>query len=179
MEKRVFENPLIKDKVTILRTSKETDGAFTLVEVELQKGGGNDMHYHHSFDEEFIPIEGELGIDLGKKKLRLQPGDKAVAPKKALHRFYNPSNETIRFQVKLVPGCEGFENGLKICYGLASDNKTNKKGIPKSMAHLSILFVMTDSNIPGFFSLIQPILKWKAKRAIKKGIDKELIRQYA
>jgi hypothetical protein len=38
---------------------------------------------------------------------------------------------------------------------------------------------MTDTGLPGFLSFIQPILKWQAKRAIKKGIDKELIRQYS
>jgi quercetin dioxygenase-like cupin family protein len=179
MEKRVFENPLIKDKVTFIRTSQETNGAYTLVEVELKEGGGNGMHYHGSFTEEFIPIEGELGIDLGKQKLRLQPGEKAVAQKGEMHRFYNPGNQTIRFHVKLTPGWEGFENGLKIAYGLAADNKTNKSGVPKSMTHLGLIVHLTDTCLPGFLSLIQPLLKWKAKQAIKKGIDKQLISQYA
>lgn len=178
MEKRVFENPLIKDKVTLIKTCKETNGAYTLLEVELQAGGGNSMHYHNSFAEEFMPVEGELGVDLGKKKLRLQPGDKITAPKGALHRFYNPGGKTIRFLVKIAPARQGFEDGLKIGYGLASDNKTNKKGIPKNFAYLCVLIHLTDTCLPGLLSYIQPLLSWKAKRAIKKGIDKELIKQY-
>lgn len=178
MEKRVFENPLIKDKVTLVKTSRETKGAYTLIEVELLAGGGNSMHYHSSFAEEFTALEGVVGIDLKKEKLKLLPGQSATAPKGKLHRFYNPGNETIRFLVKLTPGHERFENGLKIAYGLAADNKTNKNGIPKNMSHLALLLTMTDTSLPGFISVIQPFLKWKAKQAVKKGIDRELVKLY-
>jgi len=178
IEKRVFENPLIKDKVTFIKTARETNGDYSLVEVELQPGGGNSMHYHKTFAEEFIAVDGILGVDLENKKLRLQPGDTATAEKLQIHRFYNPGNKPIRFLVKISPARQSFEDGLRIAYGLASDNRTNKKGIPKSLTHMSLLFYLTDTGLPGFLSWIGFFLDWKAKKAIKKGVDQELIRQY-
>jgi quercetin dioxygenase-like cupin family protein len=178
MEKRVYENPLIKDKVTFLKTSRETNGAYTLVEVELAVGGGNGLHAHNSFSEEFIPLQGSLGVDVEKEKITIDPGQTAIAPIGSWHRFYNPGNTVIRFQVKLIPGSEGFENGLKIAYGLAGDGKTNKKGVPKSFTHIAVLTTLTDTILPGFLSLIQPILNRKGRKAMNNGIVKELINKY-
>ncbi len=179
MEKRVFENPLIKDKVTLIETSRETNGAYTLLEVELLPGGGNGPHFHKSFSEEFIPVEGNLGVVKNGKKIILSPGENARVDPKQVHNFYNPGNETIRFHVKLVPGHEGFENGIKIAYGLASDNKTNKKGVPSDFAHLGIILKLTDTGLPGFISVLAPFFRWKTKRATKKGVEQALIEQYS
>jgi len=178
MQRKVLENPLIKDKVTFLRTSAQTEGAYTLVEVELAVGGGNSLHSHTSFSEEFIPMEGLLGIEVEKKVLNVKPGESAIAQIGQWHRFFNPGTKPIRFQVKLTPGSEGFEKGLQIAYGLAGDGATNKKGIPKQFTHIALLTTMTDTLIPGFFSVIQPILRWKARKAKEKGIDQELINKY-
>jgi quercetin dioxygenase-like cupin family protein len=178
MKKRVFENPLIKDKVTVLKTTSESNGQYVLVEVELLPGGGNDMHYHTTFNEEFTAVEGVLGVAIGKKQLRLHPGEKAIAPIRQLHRFYNPGRETIRFHVKLIPPKDNFLKGLSIGYGLAADGLTSKKGIPKNFAHLALLLDLTDTRLPGWLSLLNPIIKSSARRARKKGIDKLLIEKY-
>lgn len=178
MEKRVFSNPFVKDVVTFIETAKETNGKYTLVEVELAPGGGVVMHTHASYEEEFTAVEGVLGIGLGKKKLQLQPGEIATAGIGQLHRFYNPGKEFIRFRVKLTPGYEGFEHALKIGYGLAEDGHVNKKGMPKSFEHIALLTIMSDTKLPGILSMFGVLLRWKASKAIKKGVDKELIRQY-
>ena len=178
MKKRVFENPLIRDKVTVLKTTRESNGKYVLVEVELQPGGGNDMHYHKTFNEEFTAVDGILGVDVGKEKFRLHPGEQAIAPMNQLHRFYNPGNEVIRFYVKIVPPKDQFLMGLAIGYGLANDGLTSKKGIPKKFAHLALLLDLTDTRLPGLLTLFNPIIKSSARRARKKGIDKKLIQKY-
>ena len=43
MEKRVFSNPHVKDKITFIKTSKETAGEYTMIEVELAAGGGTPL----------------------------------------------------------------------------------------------------------------------------------------
>ena len=78
----------------------------------------------------------------------------------------------------MTPGHEGFENGVKIAYGLATDNKTNKKGMPTSALHMGVLMKLTDTGLPGFIALLQPYFKWKAKQAFKQGIEKELVGKY-
>ncbi|MBK8968824.1 MAG: cupin domain-containing protein [Lewinellaceae bacterium] len=74
-------------KVTFLETAAETRGKFTLVQVELAPGGGNDLHFHKTFDETFTAVEGTLGIQVGLDFLELQPGESATATVGMLHRF--------------------------------------------------------------------------------------------
>jgi len=178
MKKRIFENSLIKDRVMLVESSKETGGAYTLIEVELQPGGGNQLHYHKCFTEKFTAIKGELCLDIGGHRLRLQPGESATAPAASLHRFYNPGERSVIFRMQLTPGHEMFEHGLAITYGLAKDGGLNRDGNPRSFDHLALLLLLTDTGIPGLFSVVQPIMKWRARKAIKKGVHHDLIKRY-
>lgn len=178
MEKRVFENPDIKDKVTLLESSLDTNGAYTLLQVELEAGGGNNLHYHTSFTEEFTAMEGVLSIGLKKRQLHLKPGETATAEVNQLHRFYNAGPTPIRFNVKLVPGSLDFEKCIAIGYGLASDRLTNKKGIPKKLDHLGLLLDLSNTRLTGFFAFILPYLLFRAKKARKQGVLKALENKY-
>lgn len=178
MQKRVFENPLIKDKVTLITSSTETGGRYTLFEVQLEPGGGNSLHFHTSFTEEFTAVEGVLGVDMDKQAMRLQPGRSVTVPVGRLHRFYNPGNEPLRFHVKLVPGHQEFEQAIAIAYGLASDGLVSKKGIPRKLDHTALILTMSDTGLPGVFSMLVPVLKWRARKARKKGVANELISRY-
>lgn len=178
MDNRTFENPLIKDKVRILESTSETNGEYLLLEIELAPGGGNNLHYHLNFDEEFTAIEGSLGIEKKHGKIILREGESATAYKQELHRFFNPGKEPITFQVRLTPGHMGFENGLRIAYGLARDGKTNRNGIPKKIDHLAVILDMTDTRLTGLISVIEPWLLKRAKKALDKGIQRELLTAY-
>jgi quercetin dioxygenase-like cupin family protein len=178
MERRVFYNPKVKDKVTVLKTAGETGGDHILVEVELAPGGGTPKHYHTTFDETFVAIEGTVGIALGKNKLLLNHGQQATAKRNEVHRFFNPGTDKIRFHVKISPAENRFLESLCIGYGLADDGLANNKGIPKKFDHLAVLLEHSDSRFPGFLSLIEPILLRRAKKAREKGVLNDLIRQY-
>ncbi|MCO4294774.1 cupin domain-containing protein [Solitalea sp. MAHUQ-68] len=179
MKRRTIENPLIKDKVTFLETSAETDGKHTYVEVELSPGGGNDLHYHKAFSETFEVLEGELEVEADGEKIILKKGENFTVVENIMHRFFNPSDSNpVTFNVLLQPGHSGFENTLMVAYGLCRDGRTNKKGIPKSFYHLSLLMVWSDSNLPGIYQLIMPIMRWFAQKARKKGIEGLLLEEY-
>lgn len=178
MQKRVFYNPKVKDKVTVLKTAGETNGDHILVEVELAAGGGTPKHYHTTFNETFIPVDGILGVDVGKKQLRLQGAISATARMNEIHRFYNPGKTPIRFHVKIFPAENRFLESLCIGYGLADDGKTNDKGIPKKFDHLAVLMEHADSRFTGFLGLIEPFLLRRARKARKRGVLKALIEQY-
>lgn len=178
MEKRVFYNPKIKDKVTVLKTADETNGDHILVEVELAPGGGTPRHYHTTFNETFFAVEGVLGVELKGKKLLLKNGESATASMKQVHRFYNPGTSIIRFQVKISPAQSRFLECFAIGYGLAADGKANDKGLPKNIDHLSLVLEHSDTRFTGFLSLIQPFLLRRAKRARKKGVMNELMDRY-
>lgn len=177
MERKIF-NPIQKDYVTFLKTSDETNGEYTLVEVELADGGGVGIHYHKTYSEKFECISGEVLVQLGKTIHVLKPGQSATADPNINHLFKNRSGATCKFKVELRPASKGFEQSLQIGYGLASDGLYDKKGFPKDRLALAWLFEISESNLPGWMSVLEFILRKQAKRARAKGIDKELLKKY-
>jgi quercetin dioxygenase-like cupin family protein len=177
IQRRIY-NPIQKDYVTFLKTSSETNGQFTLVEVELSPKGGVGLHYHKTYSEKFDCLEGELNVQAGKKIHTLLPGNSVTATPFINHRFFNTSNKVCKFRVELRPASEGFEKSLQIGYGLARDGQTNSKGFPKNRLALAWLFEISESNLPGWMSLFEFILRKQAKRALAKGLDRELIARY-
>jgi quercetin dioxygenase-like cupin family protein len=177
---KVIGNPLYKDTVTFLTTSAQSGGQISELEVTLLPGGRNPIHYHKSYSETFTAIEGEVGVGLSKKdKKILKKGDSSYTVEPySLHYWFNPTDREIKFKVEIKPGHEGFENSLRILYGLAKDGLTNKEGIPKSIQHKSIIACMSDMNLPGFFTLIYPVLKRIAIKAKESGAEQQLIDRY-
>ena len=108
----------------------------------------------------------------------LKAGESAVAPAMAVHRWYNSSSQTAIVRVELRPGSTGFERCLQIGYGLARDGLTDKQGIPKSLIHKAILLQLADTNVPGFFTVIAPLLRMIATWARRKGIERDLVERY-
>jgi Mannose-6-phosphate isomerase len=176
--KRILENPIYKDKAVIIKTSRETDGAYSLGELEIAPGGGNGLHKHSAFTETFTAIKGRLGVMYGKKKLFLNPGESLTIPLKTPHYFFNDNAEKIICQVKLQPGHEGFEKGIAIAYGLAVDGSTNQKGVPRSFTHLSLIVILTDTIPSGVLSFMMPLFRHFAKKARRNGIENELLEKY-
>jgi len=176
--KRTIVNPIIKDTVTVLKTAEETGGTESELLLTLMPGGINELHYHKSFSETFTAIDGELGLLLAKKKkLILKPGDSFTVEPMVLHGFFNPNDEEIKFNIRVNPGHSGFENALRIAYGLAEDGLTNN-GIPKKVSHMAILVNLSDSNIPGLFSLLSPVLRLIAAKAKANGVEQKLMERY-
>jgi hypothetical protein len=96
----------------------------------------------------------------------------------SLHGFFNPTDKVIKFNVSLRPGHTGFENSLRILYGLAADGLTDKKSIPRSLKHTAIILCMSDMNLPGLFTVLFPLLKLIARRAKASGEEQRLIDKY-
>jgi quercetin dioxygenase-like cupin family protein len=169
-----YYNPDQKDYATFLKTSEETGGAITLVEIEVAPDGGTPPHYHKTYDEHFEVLEGTLEVLLGKEKHTLCPGQKAVARKNTLHCFKNPTGETTTFLVEMRPGQPGFEKAVKVGYGLASDGR-NPFYHPYQLA---VILQWSEIRMGGVMGLLDPVFRLLAKRARQKGIDKELVAEY-
>ena len=177
MDRKIY-NPIQKDQVLFLKTAADTNGEYTLVEVELADKGGVGLHYHKTYAEKFNCIEGEVEVRLGKKLHKLQPGESATAEQNVHHFFRNRSGKPCRFRVELRPASRGFEKSLQIGYGLASDGLCRQNGFPKDKLALAWLCDISESNLPGWMSIFEFILRNQAKKARLNGLDQELTEKY-
>ncbi len=177
MERKIY-NPIQKDYVTFLKTHADTNGECTLVEVELADGGGVGLHYHKTYSEKFDCLEGEVQVQLGKTMHTLKPGQSATAAPNINHLFRNRSGKPCKFLVELRPASRGFEQSLQIGYGLAGDGLCKPNGFPKDKLALAWLFDISESNLPGWMSMFEFILRKQAKKAREKGVDKKLMEKY-
>ncbi len=175
---RTIYNPIQKDTVTFLKTYADTNGECTLVEVDLANGGGVGLHYHKTYSETFDCLQGEVQVRLGKTIHNLKSGDSVTADPNINHLFRNRSGKPCKFQVELRPASRGFEQSLQIGYGLATDGECKPNGFPKDKLALAWLFDISESNLPGWMSIFEFILKKQARKARKKGVDKMLIEKY-
>jgi quercetin dioxygenase-like cupin family protein len=176
--KSVIVNPLFKDSITFLKTAEETRGAYAEHLLTLMPGGGNPMHVHRAFTETFVAVKGVLGIQLKNERKLLLPGESYTVRRNEPHCFFNNSDEAIVFRIVHKPGHTGMENMLRIMYGLAADGLTNKNGIPKNIFTLAVLGDMGDSRVVGPMAVLNPFLSILARRARKKGLDRQLIDRY-
>jgi mannose-6-phosphate isomerase-like protein (cupin superfamily) len=175
---KVIENPVIGDRVTFLKSAEETEGEYLLLKVELAPHGGNAMHYHLTFTEAFEVLEGRLNIDLGGRHLVLGPGEKALVPIKAHHRFYSTSDEPVTFTVE-IRSARRMEEALRVAYGLARDGKTNAKSVPRNIFQLALLYQLGESYLAGMplflqravFGALAKVARW---RGVEKSFEKYL-----
>lgn len=159
-----------KDYATFLKTADETDDEYTLLEIELAPGGGNPLHAHSAFTELFTVLEGELNVQLGKEHLVLKAGDKALVPLNTNHRFYSTSERPTHFLVELRPGHRGFEQTIRIGYGI-SGIKLNPI---KNLLALGVLIDMSDTGLVGLAAVFRPVFGLLANIARRIGFAQEL-----
>jgi mannose-6-phosphate isomerase-like protein (cupin superfamily) len=171
-------HPILDEEITFLKTSRQTNGEITQLDVLLGPKGGNPLHYHKRFSESFKILEGELSIQLGKEKFILKQGESATVPINTTHRFYNQSGKPVRFICELRPASESFENTLRIVCGLYRDGKTGKDGFPKRFIESAITMNMTESYMTGLFSILEKFIFFFGKTKKAKSIEKGLIEKY-
>jgi Cupin domain len=89
-------------------------------------------HVHPFQTERFEVLEGVLGLRMGQKELLAQPGDVAVVSPGTPHRFWNAGQGEARFLCEVRPALR-FESLIETMFTLATDGKTNGKGMPNPL----------------------------------------------
>lgn len=163
---------------TFLQKSADTDGKYTLLEIDLEPGGENAPHFHGQFSETFTAIGGPVGVHVNGEDYYLSEGESLTAGIGDIHYFFNHGDDRARFQVKIEPGSPGFEKGLYILYGLINDGKVTDEGLPENPLHTSIFVAYSDTRAPGVLRLINPIFTRLAGRAQRTGVESELVERY-
>ncbi len=126
-----IENPITGERVTFLKTAADTDGEVVVIDTTVAPDGFVAAEHIHPYQSErFEILSGEAEFKLGKDIVVARPGDVVMVEPGTPHRFRNLSDrEEIRFRTEVRPALS-FETFLQTMYGLASDGKTNKKGLP-------------------------------------------------
>lgn len=178
MKNRVHDNPVLGIKTEFIELFEETQGKRTVAESVIKPGKGIPVHYHHEFTEYYEVLEGELKLQVGKEIKTLKQGDFCLVPLNTNHRYFNTGEKPAKFKVVIQPGNFGSQLLIATLDGLARDGKVNRRGLPKNWLIFGYLSVAAGSNVPGVMSLLQPLLNWLYKLAVKKGIDKQLLSRY-
>ncbi|MGV3603692.1 MAG: cupin domain-containing protein [Dyadobacter fermentans] len=163
--------------VTFLTTAAESRNRLTEMEVVLLPGGGNELHTHLNFAETFIPIKGTLEVQLGSKKLLLEPGEKCTVPVGVPHNFTNPGNKPVHFRVVIEPGHEGFEYSLRMLYGLANAGRADIRNWDDLMS-VAVILGISEMRLCGKKAILNPFIPLLYRVARRKGIEEEMIRKY-
>ena len=91
----------------ILATAESTDNTYGLVDmVEVAAGDMPPLHVHHTHDEGFLLLEGELSLFLPDREVALRPGQFVLAPREVPHT-YRVGGSPARWLVLSTPA--GFE----------------------------------------------------------------------
>ena len=128
-----IHNPVTGERITFHQTSADTNGEAVVIECTVQPDGFvAAAHVHPSQTERFAVIDGRLGMKVGRQRLVLERGDVTVVEPGKAHRFWNSGDDEVRFVCEIRPARQ-FESLLETMFVLATEGKTNKKGMPNPL----------------------------------------------
>ena len=129
----VIENAVTGERIVFRKTSADTKGEAVVIECFVQPGGYvAAAHVHPSQDERFEVLKGAVGFLIDKQELVARPGDRMLVPAGAKHKFWNAGPEEAHFVCEIRPAL-GFEQLVETMFALATDGKTNRKGMPNPL----------------------------------------------
>ncbi|RCJ15159.1 cupin [Nostoc sp. ATCC 43529] len=155
-----IENPVTGDRMTILRSTYDTNGEYVKFLFQLPPGSqGSPLHYHDTKTEIFEVLRGSLEMEVGEKgNIRvLQPGEVLQVPAGMHHSFRNTSDDWVTFTSEVRPAGE-FEHFIRSLYGLAINNKVNKEGMPTNLLQFALLIKKADTIIVGPPMFVQKLI---------------------
>jgi quercetin dioxygenase-like cupin family protein len=126
-------NPVTGERMTFLKTSRQTGGEYVLVEVAVEPNGFvAAAHMHPKQTERFEVVDGEIEFTVGGETVTAGAGEVVVVEPGTAHRFRNVGDTVARFTCEVRPALQ-FEQLLETMFALAADGKTNRKGMPNPL----------------------------------------------
>jgi quercetin dioxygenase-like cupin family protein len=179
MTERTIDNPVTGERATCIETSHDTSNARSIIDLEVQPGGGVPTHRHAGHDERIEVLDGEIEVELDGVKRRFGPGEHVVIERGTVHAWRNPApDRRLRFRGMMTPGHPGFENMLRVLFGLARDGEVRSNGLPKRFSDVGLLLELDPSLAAGVLRLLAPLVRWSARRPGARQRAGELFRRY-
>jgi mannose-6-phosphate isomerase-like protein (cupin superfamily) len=90
---------------TVLATSADTGGRYSLYRIELEaRSGGAEPHLHTRFAESFTVLSGEVSLYDGAHWVTAGPGDHLFVPERGVHGFRNDGGAPAAMLMMSTPG---------------------------------------------------------------------------
>jgi quercetin dioxygenase-like cupin family protein len=151
----VIENPITGERITFLKTTRETNGELLRYEYVLPPGFTIPEHIHPQQEERHEVLSGTLRGRVGGQERDYGEGERVVGPAGVPHAWQNPSpHQEARIVSEIRPPL-AFEALFETYCGLARDGKMTKQGtIPRNPLQLAVL---VDETRGMFYSTRVPI----------------------
>jgi mannose-6-phosphate isomerase-like protein (cupin superfamily) len=128
-----IENPVTGERLVFRKTSRETGGQAVVIETFVQPDGFvAAAHVHPRQEEQFEILRGSVGFKIGGEKLVAGPGQRLTVPAGTAHKFWNAGDDEAHFVCEIRPALQ-FEQLIETMFSLATDGKTNRKGMPNPL----------------------------------------------
>ncbi len=95
-------------RMTVKAGGAHTGGALTVIEWSAPVGFGPPRHVHHTEDEMFYVLEGEMVLECGAQRWTAGPGDFAFLPRGVAHVFVVSRGPVRGLQLTTPAGFEAF-----------------------------------------------------------------------
>jgi quercetin dioxygenase-like cupin family protein len=152
----IIEDPITKQRITFLKTARDTNGELLRFEVRMASGGFIQRHMHRMQREQIEVISGTLRFRIRGRERTLASSETLVVNPGEAHEVHNECGEDAVFVVELSPALKT-ERVLEIIFGLAKEGKTNQNGRPKNMLQHGIIAhdYMDEVALPGIPLVVQ------------------------
>jgi mannose-6-phosphate isomerase-like protein (cupin superfamily) len=95
---------VVGDELQVKISSRDTNGAFAVIEDRCPPQGGPPLHVHFEQDEWWYILEGDFLFQVDGKQFHAGPGDTVFAPRGTKHSFKNVGTSLGHTVVTVVPG---------------------------------------------------------------------------
>ena len=126
----ILTHPVTGEKVIWRQVASDTQGGLLQGDLFAEPGGYvAAAHVHPNQEERFEVLAGILKLRINGEEHLLSPGDVAVIPAGSPHVWWNAGEKDVHVLGEFTPALRT-EVFFETFFGLASDGKTNRKGLP-------------------------------------------------
>jgi quercetin dioxygenase-like cupin family protein len=134
----VHENRLTGERSLILHGTDDSPERRLVALVSVPaKTAAIGEHVHPSIHERVLVVSGRMGVKVSGRERLLEAGEAVDLPSGIAHDLWNAGESEAEFIVEVAPG-DRFELMISTLFGLASDGKTNAKGMP-SLLQIAVI----------------------------------------
>ena len=129
----VIENPITGERIIFGKTAEDTNGELLQFELFMKPHGVAMLEHVHPRQEERVEVvSGTVRFRLGGKEQILSASQAAVLPPGIPHTLWNDGDYEAHVLVEALPALK-METAIETLFGLARDEKTNKRGMPNPL----------------------------------------------